>query len=141
MKTKEEILKETIEFYTHNPRAYNEKDKICVYRTEEGVMCAVGRCIDTSNPDNERYFDVLGSVETLTYEIKYDPSEPYRSAYGDMTLDTILAPEYHGHSRSFWNDVQQLHDLDEYWTADGLSSRGRDRVNALAIVYDLSLVV
>ena len=42
MKTKEEIIKETAEFYNIENRAYEAGS--CLYHTKENKMCAVGRC-------------------------------------------------------------------------------------------------
>ena len=40
-----EVLLETIHTYTSNNRGYDEDKSMCVYETEDGKQCAVGRCM------------------------------------------------------------------------------------------------
>lgn len=102
MKTVDEIIEETVEYYKHNPRATVNDSGItrCLYfRAYDSAVCAVGRCMK----DPQRYASLDGDVEDLLVE------------YGLDSLDPLLKEEYRGHSLSFWLDLQDLHDNDRYW--------------------------
>lgn len=110
--TKLEILNETINFYSEdiNRRAVNE-DTACMYNTEDGRHCAVGRCLTQEIQEQGINFDC-------------NTNSVYR-LQTDYTLDNILQPQYKGHKTSFWTRLQNLHDESPNWNKEGLSSVGQ----------------
>jgi hypothetical protein len=108
MKTKIEIINETVKYYSQdvNRRAYDPRYG-CVYLTSTGKMCAVGRCL--INPSK----GFIGSVSSFS-----------RADNTPVDLETELKPEYRGHGLQFWNVVQALHDNSYYWCNTGLTSAG-----------------
>ena len=106
MKTKAEIIDETVEYYSADVsrRAVDHRGS-CFYRTPSGKSCAVGRCLDPE---------------------KYQPKMETIDAYENIRKfsDAIFKPEYQGHERDFWNDLQKLHDRFEFWNDEGLTGDG-----------------
>ena len=102
--TQEQIVLETIAYYARNPRAVDHKTGSCLYLDREtGAECAVGRCL--TRAALVRSADVIGGV-------------------ADIGLaDDTLQPQYRGHVRDFWVELQRLHDSNENWSpADAGSS-------------------
>jgi hypothetical protein len=108
MKTKVEIINETVKYYSEDPsRRGFEPGRGCVYLTSTGCMCAVGRClIDPSK-------GFLGDVPSFC-RVDGMPAD----------LETELKPEYRGHDLQFWGDLQRLHDYSFYWCETGLTELG-----------------
>lgn len=103
--SKIEILDETVEYYSTNPRAIVKgTDNKCAYLTEEGYMCAVGRCL--SNPK------LIAKKPSLN-------TTDVRGLEEELGLDNILKDEYQGHEWKFWQDLQGLHDNKPNWNKDG----------------------
>ncbi len=50
-------------------------------------------------------------------------------------LDQLLKPEYRGHSRDFWGDLQELHDKNYYWN-NGLTQVGKECVDYIKSKYE-----
>lgn len=107
MKSKPEIINETVQNYNVNPRAV-DSDGGCDYISPEGYMCAVGRCMKNPTPD------MYGSVKFL-----FNKSST-------SNLEDELKDDYKGHSIEFWDDLQQLHDLDDYWDGNTLTDDGKE---------------
>ncbi len=117
MKTKLEILNETVEYYSQLGRRALRSDGSCVYKTLDGRMCAVGRCM-LSPEDYGR-----PGIITLCLGLP-------------ETLDSMLKPEYRGHLPGFWSSLQRLHDSAKHWNKDGsLSDAGRGCVEDSKRVY------
>ncbi len=119
MKTKVEIINETVDYYsTDTSRRAITTNKwghfTCLYKMPDGRNCAVGRCL-IKPPSNS-----LGIRDLETYK-------------GE--LDNLLKPEYREHSLSFWEDLQEIHDTPSYWNSEGMTERGKDRVNILLEYY------
>ncbi len=100
MKTKLEIINETIEIYSDPEKrsvtlvtgSSGKSIENCRYKGPNGKMCAVARCILPEELD-----EVSDNYENETvHEIK--------------NLEDYLKPEYRGHSKGFWIDIQILHD-------------------------------
>lgn len=111
MKTKAEIVVETLNFYNKNNRGYNAEKNECTYYDEStGNKCAVGRCILDSKLENildfEKNNDLNSSVKKLDEVFK--------------GLDSLLKPEYRGHDVHFWSYLQCIHDNSYYWNEDGV---------------------
>jgi hypothetical protein len=111
MKTAREIIQETAIAYTIGDRA--KVGSACAYINNNGDMCAVGRCAISPDTMEEEMvgLDVLLSEE----------------------LDELLRPEYRGHSRCLWMDLQWFHDHDAHWNGRRLTDKGHD---ALKILLD-----
>lgn len=113
MKTKVEIIKETAEFYTANPRALVEGKfgQQCCYLTSDGRQCAVGRCLE--NPG------VLNNAYIIREEFN----------------KAVFKPEYLGHSLNFWSYLQALHDTNTFWGETGLTEKGQEYRDHLLEIF------
>lgn len=114
-KSKIEIINETAEYYSADVsrRAYNDEVHVCQYKTPDGKMCAVGRCLE--NP--EEIINQNGGVVDI-----------FSSGFE-------LKAEYRGHDYIFWRDVQMLHDRPFNWDKKGLSESGKYHLNELLEKY------
>lgn len=119
-----EIIDDTIDFYSKNKRAFNVDIEGCVYRTDEGYRCAHSRCIKDEFIDDivEKFNDSYNADDVISY-------------FGDF----IHKEEYQGHSDTFWNDIQNLHDRLVYWeqtdTGNKLTYLGKNFVEDLKNKY------
>lgn len=95
----------------------------CMYRTDDGRMCAVGMCMNVAAID--KYGNYVGSISEISGKINN----------GAEGLDLIFKEEYRGHDVSFWDDLQSLHDYRYYWTLEGLSEDGKEKVEQLIRKY------
>lgn len=120
MKSKIEIVIETLKFYNKNNRGYNAEAGHCTYYDEStGNKCAVGRCIDDSaikkvsdcEKENIKKSEISPSVDTLD------------GLFGG--LDNLLKPEYRGHDTWFWQNLQAVHDSHSFWNEDGFDLSAR----------------
>jgi hypothetical protein len=100
--SKSEIMDETFEFYGSDPtrRATNDRGG-CQYITDNGNMCAVGRCM------TEEAIEEYGSFSNDVSDLAWESSGQYDS------IDALLKPEYQGHKVEFWQNLQVYHDEDE----------------------------
>tara|TARA_R110000796_G_scaffold194914_2_gene311273 strand:+ start:824 stop:1201 length:378 start_codon:yes stop_codon:yes gene_type:complete len=120
MKTKLEIIEETVNHYTteRNSRAMDGLE--CVYNAEDGSHCAIGRCFKDSYRNEGHEFKFNQDTDT-----------------GDLDnelggLDSFLSEEYKGHDSAFWGNLQSLHDRNRYWNNDfELSIGGNEYVEKL----------
>ncbi len=124
MKTKVQIINETASFYNTSNRGVGVivnveglRETMCLYKTDSGNMCAVGRCL---LPDSKA-FNKLGGVMTVFED--------------EAEMDSQLQPEYRGHSKRFWTSLQCFHDDDCNWNEDGLTSLGIEELNYLLVRY------
>jgi len=116
MKTKAEIVVETLLNYNLKNRGYNAEVEHCTYLDKStGNKCAVGRCILDSE---------LEKVSEYEREyIKYTEGSPSVSKLSEyFDFDSLLTPEYRGHSLQFWSDLQYLHDSSRMWNEDGFKA-------------------
>ena len=114
IKSKQEIINETVGYYSEDPtrRAiYTDKHGFtdCRYLTDDGKMCAVGRCLST--PPKGDFGDV--------YELDTK-----------IDLEKSLKPEYRGHALEFWYTLQAIHDTAQSWDNTGLTNQGRALVRS-----------
>lgn len=116
-KTKIEIINETAEFYNLTNRGIEKGEERCKYKTKDGKMCAVGRCMI----DVDWKEDFLGGVFGIT------------SSKG--LLDNFLKPEYQGHPHAFWSELQDFHDEEYNFTHAGLSDSGNSQKKYLLEKY------
>ena len=105
IKSKKEIIDET-SLYTTSTRAKSNYG--CRYLTDDGRMCAVGRCI----------------IPSLLKEFDTDNNGLPVSDTSDTDLEKVLQEQYRGHEKSFWLSIQAFHDGDSLWTKTGMSDRG-----------------
>lgn len=104
------LVKETLEFYSNNPRSKTHAlTASCryTYKRADGVTlhCAVGRCC---TPE--------GQVELA----KHEGASIRCVVHEGFPLDTHLKPEYAGLSLENWLCIQQLHDTSYYWYREAL---------------------
>ena len=124
--TKREIIEETYKFYTEDPRrrafkiasishaGHTEEQSQCLYETEDGRKCAVGRCIDEEKLKAKgRTLKTLPNVGTTGLQ----------DVLGSE-LDSILKDEYLHHDIDFWMYLQGWHDFEENWNSKGLTTLG-----------------
>ena len=142
------IILETAAFYTADPsrRALfrgikgatgilkdvedpNYNSGSCEYLVKEnGNMCAVGRCALDAAKLQEDFggddvFGISGKSAENENQGEYDENDETINH-----LDSLLKPEYRGHSLHFWSELQNFHDNSSYWNKEGLTERGRDRL-------------
>lgn len=124
-KTKLQIIEETYEAYKDaRNRSYNEELNNCVYlNPDEGKMCAFGRC--EIKPPSCNMPSVEGRFFGSLYYIGAD----------DSAMQNALKEEYRGHSFSFWQDLQNLHDVDGYFDGITWSKHGLERIEQLKEIY------
>jgi len=116
-KTKLEILQETYNYYSDpNKRGIN-KNGGCSYLTEDGNMCAVGRCL--TNPKTMQEFPY--GVDKFERE--------------GVHIERRLKPEYRGHSLDFWEDLQGWHDNHRNFVGDSISVFGEQHYQKLVEKY------
>jgi hypothetical protein len=122
MLTKLEIIEETIKHYSKRKRA--QHDDTCMYYYR-GAMCAVGRCM--INPREAERVYGGGTIDMLLSRlVRTNP---------DITVDDLLLEQYRGHEIEFWEQLQSLHDLSEYWDNKKLSEDGLKYVEYLKNEY------
>jgi hypothetical protein len=129
-KSKQEIIKELFDDYfclDTSKRAFDTEKGMCTYfDSYTGNRCAFGMCMLPSDEGCEYPFLSHGAG---VYSLKR------LLTYHDMSLDDVLKEEYHGHGVWFWNDVQNFHDQNSWWTPEGLSDDGKKELEALKTRY------
>jgi hypothetical protein len=95
-----EILEETIEFYQNNPRSIDSTSGACKYKSDNGNECAFQRCVETDLSEYEGLNAVMGKT------------------------DIQFKKGYEGYPKEFWNEIQWLHDHDDFWQDNKLSENG-----------------
>lgn len=109
--TKVQIINETVEYYSNNPRGLDSSGHCTYYNKRTESMCAVGRCLELD--------------------------EAKKLANTDITADTIpnldnkLQPPYKGHPVEFWEDLQVLHDTSRYWNNNSITDVGKKAVEII----------
>ena len=120
-KTKKEIIAETVTYYAENVNRRGTDGHTCLYmntKSPDRQMCAVGRCIDYTNKEAVSAYQCPDTATVLIRD------------YGD----NIFLPEYRGHHKAFWKDLQKFHDEKQNWNYEhgvGLTDRGEDEVKEL----------
>ena len=125
MKTKGEIIAETIAYYRTHPRA--SRTATCAYLlVQDGAKsyCAVGRCMN--DEAKQAQLDNLHDGWCFTSVDGFDFSLPVSS---DNRVDRLLKEEYQGHSHHFWRSLQTLHDYANNWDGNELSEEGENHVD------------
>ncbi|QQV89692.1 hypothetical protein Calle1_38 [Cellulophaga phage Calle_1] len=112
------LLNETAQYYSEDLSRRGTKSgpiSGCVYKSDKGSMCAVGRCMVDEAPFEE--FNLQGSIGSLAILNGVNP----RTKEGAERVDAFLKDEYKGYPVSFWECLQEFHDGEQYWVvgADG----------------------
>lgn len=118
-KTTEQIIDETVEFYSNNPRAVivSGSHTMCVYHDKKtGNKCALGRCM------NSNWAERLGGETFILGNMKLVVG---------VSLDESLKPEYRGQKLEFWDALQRFHDTGQNWGEQGLTETGKSVVARL----------
>jgi len=97
MKTKKEILEYVISEICAQGRATNGSH--CCLETNDGKRCAFSLCIT----DDSRKALILSNYSGAV------------SGLSDWEIEQYLKPEFHGHEREFWENLQVLHDVATNW--------------------------
>ena len=116
-----ELVDETVEHYTNNPRSREGDTGPCVYAGENGERCAAARLCDESRT---QLIDMEGGV--------------WSSVHNQATLK----PEYAHFDVEQIGELQNLHDYDGYWLkpdgergTEGLSEIGKQTVEIIKAKY------
>lgn len=138
--TTHEIIDETIEWYSNNPRSKgfrNSGFETCRYFGAGDAHCAFSRCCDLSNPL------VSGILKNL--DSKADGgslaefmSESDFSEHCHFFFEDLLGADYRGHSIDFWVGLQKLHDMDHCWINGKLSGDGLSYVARLKVQFPVA---
>lgn len=119
--TKVEIIQETVAYYSEDTQRRGlNSDGRCSYLTKGGQKCAVGRCLLPTVVEKAARF---WSVNELAHMLV------------DGILDNALIERYRGHSNVFWQDLQLLHDNQDFWNAEGITKAGEEQVEVLLITH------
>ena len=114
--TAHEIIDETVEYYQNNPSSIGKNidgSNSCLYNGPNGEKCAFSRCCT----DDSRFIEG-------------------HCASGLLNIGrSKLLPQYEGHSESFWDDLQSLHDSDDNWDGNRLTEYGQNRVLRIKNIY------
>lgn len=109
--TTHQIIDETVAYYEKNIRARN--DIWCEYLTDDGRMCAVGRCLTPRS-------------------LQIAQTEFEGKDFGSLNLNRIkFKAQYTGKCDDFWLELQSLHDSEKYWNGNHLTDMGEIKVKAL----------
>ena len=93
----QDILKDTIEYYSESPRAVDSGGS-CQYTDANGNHCAIGRYMREEFQTTEFYANNGVSVGSLSADV-----------------DTYLKSNVLGLTEKFWIALQDIHDSDNNW--------------------------
>ena len=104
----QDILEDTIEYYSESPRAQDSSGS-CQYTDADGNHCAVGRYMREEFQTTEFYANNGTSVGSLAADV-----------------DTYLESNVLGLTEKFWSALQDIHDSDICWGeyGEGLTAIG-----------------
>ena len=96
----QEILKDTVDYYREDPegRRAVSKSGDCLYTTDDGRHCAIGRYMRPEFLDVEWKENRGIGVHGLSSHVDY-----------------YLKHEVRGLDEDFWRDLQDMHDKISYW--------------------------
>ena len=111
----QDILEDTIEYYSDSPRAMDLSGS-CQYTDSDGNHCAVGRYMRKEFQTTEFYANCGVSVGSLAADV-----------------DTYLKSTVLGLTEKFWCDLQDVHDSSNNWGEydEGLTAVGEVRCNSM----------
>lgn len=121
--TREEFLLDTIKYYSEDVSRRCVDNGNCKYSGKSLNMnsdgCAIGRWLDE---ELKLELDALGTVPVQNEKV-FDKLPKWMQGMG----------------RCFLHDVQDLHDIDNYWNESGLSQFGKEKVNEMIEHYTLNI--
>lgn len=121
-KTRSEIMAETFAAYENPENRGLSPMGQCQYLTEDGKMCAVGRCM--INPGNPAYIN--------QYSLNPSGSDAITLTFNEIkNPDGHLKDEYRGHDSEFWCDLQSWHDSGGNFYNGHISQLGWDKIEKL----------
>ena len=115
------FLNETIEFYSKDPvnlRATGDGGG-CLYQTEDGRKCAIGR-------------------KLIRYEPEFEELSVYALVWNPRRI-SALSEDIRDLPSDFLKDIQRLHDMGKYWYPGGLTQEGIDFVKKIKKDHRLRL--
>lgn len=113
-----EFLEDTIKFYSEDVKrraaidVYEGRSQ-CFYRTEDGRKCAIGRWIPDDKYNNLMEGEAVCGKNVMSFLPK---------KISDLESAFLMA-------------VQALHDISSYWTEEGLSDAGINKVGEIKELY------
>jgi hypothetical protein len=115
------LLQETINHYHSGNRSSTESG-VCSYLSDDGSMCAVGRCLKPEYLETfhkiEENISANGAFGSAISEIfKADSLE-------GLGISDVVMDEYSDITLEDWRKVQRLHDYSDNWNDKGLSKVG-----------------
>jgi hypothetical protein len=118
--TRQELLENTIAFYSEDVtrRAFDEGAGVCMYHTEDGRNCAIGR--ELKSPS--------------TFGVATDSTN---EAIGATELMGELPKRLSSMGENFLGDIQAFHDCSVNWGMYGLTDIGKARVSTICIQHNL----
>ncbi len=122
--TKLEIIENTVTYYSKDTKRRSIQGGGCVYSSENGNHCAVGRFLKKELKQDATYSmwnddDINNILDELEIE----------------DFDECLVPRAKGHEKLFWTRLQMLHDGKDYWDSKGLTEEGEKEVTYLKEKY------
>lgn len=125
MKTKKEIIDESVKYLEKNGRATRPSSTACAYTTQAGnktIHCLVGRCIDPEKYEKDFEGHNVHSLDLYVRSVMEK----------EDGLDYILQDEYKGHELSFWSALQSFHDNSQNMLFDNsISPKGEETLKRL----------
>jgi hypothetical protein len=124
MKSKIDIIIETVKHYNSNNTARKAETDTCTYMNENGAMCAVGRCLTNEGMRRFEAFEYI-NLDVNTGVVYFT------NVYGMDEFNDTLKEEYRGHDVEFWKNLQYLHDATNNWDENGITEYGLGTVDSL----------
>lgn len=121
--TKEEFLKDTLDYYSTDPSRRCKKDDVCAYSPKtiqhpNSKGCAIGRHLSASlakKLDKE-------NLQVNSHLIFY-----------------LLPKKLQLLGQGFLQDVQDIHDIDKYWSESSISNLGKQEVLRIINTHNLNM--
>jgi len=115
------LLQETINHYHSGNRSSTESG-MCSYLSDDGSMCAVGRCL---KPEYLETFHNIEKQSSLTYAHGTAIDEIFKAdSLKGLGISDVVMDEYSDITLEDWRKVQRLHDNPNHWNDKGLSKTG-----------------
>ena len=112
--TVEEIVDETVAFYSEDPRRRSldgSRLNLCLYNGPNGNHCAVGRCM-------------YSKLKNKGQDLRFNDESAIAFFEKRGGEHKVLKAKYRGHEDRFWGYLQALHDDDDNWGPNGITSKG-----------------
>jgi hypothetical protein len=125
-RTKQDYLnlaKETFDYYMENPRRRALIGSQCKYHTDDGKMCAVGRCLIDAKSFENKVFDAVNDG--------LDSSNIVGLIEYGFDIDNLLKDEYKGFNTEFWTLLQVFHDVTFFWSGSDITDDGKRKMSEI----------